>query len=82
MYEIKSNQISFRNKQNYILHKQTKRKVLLRGGHMAHVVPSSLITTKDSDLVLRAPERLIIKRLVIKHRACWSGAESDKRKSR
>ena len=36
---IKSKFIS--QQQNYILHKQTARKVLLRGGHMAYFVPSS-----------------------------------------
>ena len=37
---IKSNRIES-NQKNYILHKQTKRKILLRGSYMAHFVPSS-----------------------------------------
>jgi len=37
--QVKSNFIS--QQQHYILHKQTKRKVLLRGGHIAHFVPFS-----------------------------------------
>ena len=42
--QIKSNQIKsnfISQQQNDILHKQTTRTVLLRGGHMAHFVPSS-----------------------------------------
>ena len=35
------NQSNLFHTQNYNLHKQTKRKVLLRGGHIAYFVPSS-----------------------------------------